>query len=121
MASDDSLFMRVNSISGSSRGITFENMRSTIRLLPRIPLRDSVVPDYVRPPSLLDDSLYAFTPSEMRLYSLANKKRWTESELTEVIDLLRDPSFLRRDIGPDLQSRVMLTISYFFHNVFMDV
>ena len=60
------------------------------------------------------DSLYEFTPSEMRLYSLANKKRWTESESTEVIYLLRDPSFLRRDIVPDLQSRVMLNFSYFF-------
>ena len=94
----------------SEAGFTAVTMRQLCSQLPIVQLadsiRDSVVPDYVRPPSLYENSLHAFTPSEIRLYALANKRRWTESELTEVIELLRDPTFLRRDIGPDVQTRV---------------
>ena len=47
-----------------------------------------------------------FTPSEIRLYQLATKHHWTESELMEVINLIRDPRFLSIQIGPDIQTRV---------------
>ena len=56
--------------------------------------------------NVFEHSLWRFTPSEVRLYDLANKNQWTQSELREVIKLIRDPSFIARDIGPDLESRV---------------
>ena len=57
-------------------------------------------------PNLFEHSLWRFTPSELRLYSLANQQHWSQSELREVIKLIRDPSFIARDVGPDLESRV---------------
>ena len=61
MAMGDSFFVRLNSVSESSCDLTLENIHRSIRLLPIIPvrlLRDSVVPDYVRPPCLQENSLY---------------------------------------------------------------
>jgi len=57
-----------------------------------------------------------FTTSEILLQRLASKQCWTESELSEVIDLLKSRHFRVGDIGLDLTRKVRRSyaISYYF-------
>ena len=57
-----------------------------------------------------------FTTSEILLQRLASKQCWTESELSEVIDLLKSLHVRVGDIGLDLtrKMRRSYTISYYF-------
>ncbi len=65
-------------------------------------LLDDALPASVRGVSVGD----AFAVEELKLYLLAVKCSWTESETKEVIRLLQDPSFHTRRVGADLNSRV---------------
>ena len=47
-----------------------------------------------------------FTSSEILLQRLACKCSWTESELSQVIDLLHNPLFKARDVGLDVTRKV---------------
>ena len=89
-------------------------IQSTLQRLPTIDvdLSAAVVPQPAGARSLFENSASLFTPSEIMLYGLAKKRCWTEDELRSVINLVRDPAFMRRDIGPDLQRRVIFRMLF---------
>ena len=98
----------------SPQDIDVGKIHATLQRLPTIDvdLSAAVVPQPGGARSLFENSSYLFTPSEIMLYGLAKKRHWTEDELKSVINLVRDPAFLRRDIGPDLQRRVIFRIFF---------
>ena len=59
------------------------------------------------------DRDYQFSVSEIRLYELASRFCWTDSETKEVLRLLKDPSFDPRQIGSDIDSRVSTLLTCF--------
>ena len=90
-----------------ARDISSEIISQSLSQLPLPPVEPhKFLVDCDGLPNLFQHSLWNFTPSELRLYSLANQQHWSQSELREVIKLIRDPSFFPKDIGPDLESRV---------------
>lgn len=73
---------------------------------PAIPVRDSAIP------RMFAETFHLFTPSEVRLYSLAMRRTWSCEELKDVIRLLTDMTFDPRDIGPDIESRVSISFQF---------
>ena len=68
------------------------------------------------------DRDYQFTVSEIRLYELASRFCWTESETKEVLRLLKDPCFDPRRIGSNIDTRVRTLLnlnSFFFSYLFV--
>ncbi len=59
------------------------------------------------------DRDYQFSVSEIRLYELASRFCWTDSETKEVLRLLKDPSFDPRQIGSDIDTRVSTLLTCF--------
>ena len=79
------------------------------------PMIGDVSEDYALPMSAHHrvDRDYQFSVPEIRLYALASRFCWTESETKEVLRLLKDPSFDLRLIGSDIDARVCTLLIIF--------
>ena len=58
-----------------------------------------------------EDTLRAFSPSEMKLYKHATSHKWTADELISTIKLIKSADFNVDDINVDLHKRVAAAIA----------
>jgi hypothetical protein len=58
-----------------------------------------------------EETLLAFSPSEMKLYSHATDHTWTVDELVKTILLIKSAEFKVEDVNVDLHKRVPAAIS----------
>jgi hypothetical protein len=62
-------------------------------------------------PEASDETLQAFSFSEMKLYQHATKYRWTQDELIATINLIKSTDFKVEDVNVDLHKRVAAAIA----------
>ena len=62
-------------------------------------------------PEASDETLRAFSFSEMKLYKHATKYRWTQDELIATINLIKSTDFKVEDVNVDLHKRVAAAIA----------
>jgi hypothetical protein len=62
-------------------------------------------------PEASDETLQAFSFSEMKLYKHATKYRWTQDELIATINLIKSTDFKVEDVNVDLHKRVAAAIA----------
>ena len=62
-------------------------------------------------PEADEDTLRAFSPSEMKLYRHATDHKWTVEELVSTIKLIKSADFKVEDVNVDLHKRVAAAIS----------
>ena len=61
-------------------------------------------------PEADEETLLAFSPSEMKLYRRATAHKWTVDELVETIQLIKSADFKVEDVNVDLPKRVAAAI-----------
>ncbi len=62
-------------------------------------------------PEADEETLQAFSPSEMKLYRHAKDHKWTVDELVKTIQLIKSADFKVEDVNVDLHKRVSAAIS----------
>ena len=62
-------------------------------------------------PEADEETLRAFSPSEMKLYRHATDHKWTVDELVKTIQLIKSADFKVEDVNVDLHKRVSAAIS----------
>jgi hypothetical protein len=62
-------------------------------------------------PEASDETLKAFSFSEMKLYKHATKYKWTQDELISTINLIKSTDFKVEDVNVDLHKRVAAAIA----------
>ena len=112
-------YARIQQCFATNGAITARTLSSTLAMIPacQVATESDAEREASSIRSMYTDSFELFSESELRLYNLANKFRWTEEELQEFIALIRSPVFDPRHVCRDLQSRVCKS-SYF--DVYLD-
>jgi hypothetical protein len=62
-------------------------------------------------PEASDETLQAFSSSEMKLYKHATKYKWTQDELIATINMIKSTDFKVEDVNVDLHKRVAAVIA----------
>ena len=62
-------------------------------------------------PEVDEETLRAFSPSEMKLYRHATDYKWTVDELVKTIQLIKSADFKVEDVNVDLHKRVSAAIA----------
>ena len=101
-------YARIQQRFATNGAITAQNLSSTLAMIPacQVATESDAERESSSIRSMYTDSFDLFSESELRLYTPANKFRWTEEELQEFIALIRSPVFDPRHVCRDLQSRV---------------